>query len=38
MRDTLRHLKVAAAWRLLEICYWGEQLIWKRYDQAFVVL
>ncbi len=37
MRDALRRLKIGVAWRLLDLCYWGEQFLWKRYDQDFVV-
>ncbi len=37
MRDAVRRLKIAVAWRLLDLCYWGEQFLWERYDQDFVV-
>lgn len=36
MGDALRRLEIAVAWRLMEICHWGEQLLWERYDHDFV--
>jgi hypothetical protein len=36
MGKLFRRLEIAAAWSLLEFCYWFECYLWERYDQQFV--